>query len=250
MPWPPDSEQRRIAGILKEQMAEVEKARKATEAQLEAARALPAAYLREVFESEEAKKWPRRKLSDVCESIDYGHTAGADFTLSEPRFLRITDIQDGSVDWDSVPGCEMTMNDEEASRLRDGDIVFARTGATTGKSFLVRRPPRAVFASYLIRLRPALALRSDYLALYFRSAGYWRQISLGVRGGAQGGFNASMLGAIEVPVPHPDVQVRAAESLVDRMLVVEKAQQKIRDGLHEVDKLPAALLRRAFSGDI
>ena len=68
IPLPPLSEQKRIAAILNEQMEAVEKARKATEAQLEAAKALPAAYLRAVFESEEANSWERRKLGEICQS--------------------------------------------------------------------------------------------------------------------------------------------------------------------------------------
>src|SRR5260370_38945088 len=88
------------------------------------------------------------RFADVCERIDYGFTASADFTIKEPRLLRITDIQDGLVEWTKVPGCRITSKEEEENRLLVGDVVFARTGATTGKSFLIRHVPRAVFASY------------------------------------------------------------------------------------------------------
>ncbi|HYM14546.1 MAG TPA: restriction endonuclease subunit S [Dehalococcoidia bacterium] len=147
LPLPPLAEQRRIAAILDEQMAAVERARAAAEAQVAAARALPAAYLRAVFESDEARGWPTRRVGDLCARIDYGFTAGADRTVDEPRFLRITDIQDGEVNWSAVPGCRISPSAEAGYRLADGDIVFARTGGTTGKSYLIRTPPRAVFAS-------------------------------------------------------------------------------------------------------
>ena len=58
IPLPPLLEQKRIVAFLTEKMAAVEKARTAAEARLQAARELPAAYLREVFESEEAQTWP------------------------------------------------------------------------------------------------------------------------------------------------------------------------------------------------
>ena len=91
-------------------------------------------------------------LSQVSELIDYGVTAAADEHSIGPKFLRITDIQDGAVDWDTVPFCPCDIRKLSASKLRPGDIVFARTGATTGKSFLIRScPTDAVFASYLIR---------------------------------------------------------------------------------------------------
>ena len=81
-------------------------------------------------------------------------TASASSQPVGPKFLRITDIQDGLVDWDAVPWCECDGRSAADARLKAGDIVFARTGATTGKSFLIRECPiNAVFASYLIRVR-------------------------------------------------------------------------------------------------
>ena len=69
MPVPPLPEQKRIAAILGEQMAAVERARAAAEAQLAAARELPAAYLRQVFEGDEAREWPRKRLGALCNIV-------------------------------------------------------------------------------------------------------------------------------------------------------------------------------------
>ena len=66
VPLPPLPEQKRIAGILKEQLAAVERARAAAEAQLEAAKALPAAYLRDVFEAEDATTWPSKRIGEFA----------------------------------------------------------------------------------------------------------------------------------------------------------------------------------------
>ena len=71
-PFPQLAEQERLARVLNEQMGAVEKARAAAEARLEAAKALPAAYLREVFGSDEAKNWRRTQLGQICEII-VGH---------------------------------------------------------------------------------------------------------------------------------------------------------------------------------
>src|SRR5436309_1559405 len=96
--------------------------------------------------------WETKELGAVS-VISYGHTESASYEPIGPQFLRITDIQNGQVDWDNVPFCRIDKADLPKYRLTTGDIVFARTGATTGKSFLVVDPPEAVFASYLIRLR-------------------------------------------------------------------------------------------------
>ncbi|MGN6507411.1 MAG: restriction endonuclease subunit S, partial [Tepidisphaeraceae bacterium] len=89
-----------------------------------------------------------RLLGDISSTIDYGVTASAVNSPVGPKFLRITDIQDGAVDWDTVPWCDCSEREAASSQLQDGDIVFARTGATTGKSFLIRQAPsKSVFAS-------------------------------------------------------------------------------------------------------
>ena len=139
------------------------------------------------------KGWQWVQLGDYCRQINYGYTASANFKIKEPRFLRITDIQNGIVEWDSVPGCEINAQEEEANLLVDGDIVFARTGATTGKSFLIKNPPRAVFASYLIRVRPNSQIYPDFLYTFFQSDEYWKQIRMRARGGAQPNVNATLL---------------------------------------------------------
>jgi len=146
-------------------------------------------------------KFNEVKLGDLS-VINYGYTDSAKPAGVGPKFLRITDIQKGAVNWDDVPYCEISEQEEEKQVLRSGDIVFARTGATTGKSFLLVDPPRSVCASYLIRLRVDKSrLNPDFLYLYFQSGRYWREVREGMSGTAQGGFNSSKLGKMRVPLP-------------------------------------------------
>lgn len=140
-------------------------------------------------------------LSDISDLIDYGVTASANDRGAGPKFLRITDIQDGTVNWDSVPYCDANARKLIASRLNPGDIVFARTGATTGKSFLIKYcPDNAVFASYLIRVRPNKFVDCRYLAHFFDSQDYWNQISQKSAGAAQPGVNSSKLKELVIPL--------------------------------------------------
>src|SRR2546427_683401 len=110
--------------------------------------------------------WRRVSVKDMADSIQYGHTASAVQRNDGPRFLRITDIQDGRVDWNAVPSCNIPKEEIPKYRLTTGDLVFARTGATTGKSFLIGDCPEAVFASYLIRVRVLADVDSRYLATF------------------------------------------------------------------------------------
>jgi type I restriction enzyme S subunit len=147
------------------------------------------------------KAWDAKELGAVS-AISYGYTESASSEPVGPRFLRITDIQDDHVDWDSVPYCKIQSADLPKYRLASGDIVFARTGATTGKSFLVTDPPEAVFASYLIRLRLLeKKLLPQFVYLFFQTCAYWKSIKDGSTGSAQGGFNATKLGALSIPIP-------------------------------------------------
>ena len=145
--------------------------------------------------------WTVKELG-VLAAINYGYTESAANEPVGPRFLRITDIQGDRVEWDNVPYCKIEPVDLAKYLLASGDIVFARTGATTGKSFLVQDPPKAVFASYLIRLRLLdKALLPEFVAYFFQTSSYWKAVKNGLAGAAQGGFNATKLAALRIPVP-------------------------------------------------
>lgn len=67
-------------------------------------------------------------MGEVSE-IRYGYTERASFENIDPKFLRITDIQNGNVDWLNVPYCKIDNDAINKYQLKDGDIVFTRTGA-------------------------------------------------------------------------------------------------------------------------
>ena len=92
--------------------------------------------------------WAEMNLIDIVDRLQYGHTAKASSEISEPKFLRITDIQNNDVNWGNVPGCRIKAGELERYKLADGDIVFARSGSIE-KAYRVSNPPLSVFASYL-----------------------------------------------------------------------------------------------------
>ena len=118
--------------------------------------------------------WQAVRLGDYIFKPEYGYTANATHDAIGSKFLRITDIQDDSVDWKSVPYCECDEDTKKKYLLVPGDIVIARIGATTGKAFLVNDCPESMFASYLIRVKTKPALLSPFLSAYFRTEDYWR----------------------------------------------------------------------------
>ncbi len=193
--------------------------------------------------------WRWVKLGEVCEKPEYGYTASAEFNRVGPKLLRITDIQNGEVDWDKVPYCKHNREDSKCF-LKSGDIVLARTGGTTGKSFMIKDvPSQVVFASYLIRVKTTTALTSDYLYLFLQSESYWKQVEANKRGGAQPNMNATLLSNITLPLPPVHEQERIAANIREITKEVERAQQACKAQLEAAKTLPQSYLRQVFESD-
>ena len=185
-----------------------------------------------------------KPLSDFIERPEYGYTETATSVAVGPRFLRITDIQEGHVDWDSVPYCvcdEQTLKDK---RLFAGDIVIARIGATTGKSYFISDCPLAVFASYLIRIRAVPEkILPRYLYYVLQTRDYWDHIAQNKGDRLKGGVNIPVLESFEVRVPSIDRQ-RHIVSMLD---AVEAKKKALRESRRIVDSASEALLQHFLS---
>jgi type I restriction enzyme, S subunit len=156
-----------------------------------------------------AGEWPQVRLADVCDSIDYGYTASAADQPVGPRFLRITDIVSGGIDWNTVPHCEIDRSAKTKFKLDHGDIVIARTGATTGVSAWIRNPPDAVFASYLVRLKVGKTADSRFVSYFLKSEVFWSYIR-GVLGDKSAQPNASAKTMTQVHFALPPLEEQRA----------------------------------------
>jgi type I restriction enzyme S subunit len=178
-------------------------------------------------------RWQWVYLNQITNTVHYGYTASANHSLKDVRLLRITDIQNGKVDWDSVPGCEIDKEKINGVELRDGDLLIARTGGTIGKSFLVENVSvRAVFASYLIRAVPNKFLFPKYLKLFLESELYWGQLYAKSMGTGQPNVNATSLKSLFVPLPPFEEQKRIVAKVDELMRlcdVLEQEQAEQRD---------------------
>jgi type I restriction enzyme S subunit len=243
-------EQQRIVGILDEAFAGIATAKANAEKNLQNARALFESHLQSVF-TQRGKGWVEKRLGDLSR-INYGYTESASAEKVGPHFLRITDIQDNRVDWVTVPYCPIDASDLPKYKLADGDIVFARTGATTGKSYLVTNPPEAVFASYLIRVQLSnRGLLPQFLNLFFQTHTYWDTIRAGVSGSAQGGFNATKLGELVIPFPESEKEQKQIIAKLDGLS--EETQRLASLYEHKLvllEALKKSLLHQAFTGQL
>lgn len=155
--------------------------------------------------------WKWCKLGSLCSSIQYGLSNSAESSGTH-KLLRITDIQNGSVNWDTVP--YTTIEDPETYILKSNDIVFARTGATVGKSFLIDQLPyESVYASFLIRIRLLKFISPKYIYNFFNSPCYWEQISNKAVGVGQPNCNGTSLSNLFIPIPPAEVQDKIVSSI-------------------------------------
>ncbi len=185
--------------------------------------------------------WPTKKIDEVCEKPQYGFTARAAFEKVGPRFLRITDLREGNLDWSRVPYCDCPPADLRKFLLKHCDLVVARIGATTGRTSLILNPPDALFASYLIRLRPKKGLNPFFLYFFTQSQDYWRWVAGNKGNNLKGGVNASLLTEIDVPTPSEEEQEKIAAVLwkVQRAIETEKkliatARELSRSTMHQL----------------
>ncbi|TSA19796.1 hypothetical protein D4R75_08305 [bacterium] len=246
VPLPLPSEQRRIVARIEELATHIGEARTLREKAVGEAENLVTSARAKAFEPKPG--WASMLITDFCESPQYGYTESASQIPIGPRFLRITDIQDGRVDWKRVPFCRCP--DPTKYLLKADDLVFARTGATTGKSFVIRDCPEAVFASYLIRLRVRHTVSVDYLYQYFQSPSYWGQIADEKKGTGQPNLNGSKLEKLKIPIAPPHEQARIIDELDALQAEVDALKRLQGETSRELDALMPSILDKAFKGEL
>ena len=166
--------------------------------------------------------WCWCRWGTISESIQYGYNAPAKEN-GRIKMVRISDIQDNKVLWDTVPFCDIDEESIETYLLKQNDILFARTGGTVGKSYLVKEVPKdAIYAGYLIRTRYSNNLSPEYLKFFMESEPYWIQLRNGTIATAQPNCNGKTLAHMLVPIPPLAEQKRIVANIEELMQYCDK----------------------------
>ena len=172
------------------------------------------------------ESWCWTTVSDISKSILYGVSESAK-TQGNYKLLRITDIQNNQVEWESVPYTDFDTDKALSYLLKDNDILFARTGATVGKSYLVQGLKEdAIYASYLIRVQTFSEILPQYVKYYFESGYYWEQITQKSVGVGQPNVNGTVLGNLQIPIPPIQEQIRITTELTNRLNIFDILEQE------------------------
>ena len=194
--------------------------------------------------------WVWTEIAEISSSINYGVSESAKVT-GKYRLLRITDIQDGKVSWESVPFTDYPEDKAKAFELSDGDILFARTGATVGKSYLVESAPNnAIFASYLIRVQYSHSVIPQYIKFFFESGYYWEQISNNSVGVGQPNVNGTSLGKLRIPLPPAAEQKRISEEAHRWMGVIDSLEFEAQHLSEDIGASKSRILNLAIHGKL
>ena len=242
-------EQQRIVDILDQEFAKIDALKANAEKSLQAAKDLFQATLKKELEPKEG--WKRYCLQDVC--TDYG-----DYGMSLPsksfdgvRYLRITDI----TEWGDLNDDKVSVDADEIDErymVRAGDILFARTGATVGKTLVYEeRFGRCCYAGYLIRYRPDQSIVLPRMLYYItHSASYYEWVAISQKSATLPNISAKLYNSYELSLPSTKEQVRIIselDELNEKCLVLQQNYQKT---LALCDDLKQAILRKAFNGEL
>ena len=179
------------------------------------------------FDIPESWEWVR--LYEIADSIQYGYSAPARQS-GRIRMVRISDIQNGKINWNTVPFCDIAEKDVERYLVEAGDVLFARTGGTVGKSYLVRDTPQeSIYAGYLIRTRFLSCVLPQFAKIFFESDIYWKQLKSGLVATAQPNFNGKKLASMLIPLPPLAEQKRIVAKLEELLPLCERLKAKSND---------------------
>ena len=198
--------------------------------------------------------WEWERWGNIALSIQYGYNAPA-IERGDIKMIRISDIHDNVVQWKDVPFCNIEAHDIDTYLLKENDILFARTGGTVGKSFLVQFVPEpAIYAGYLIRTRYSQELCPQYLKSFMESQLYWEQLKSGTIATAQPNCNGKTLGRMLLPIPPKAEQTRLVQKLASLTPMFQryaKAQQDLNNLDENIDdKLRKSILQEAIQGKL
>ena len=188
------------------------------------------------FGTTECSPFPVKFLREISlSSGEYGaNTPATKYNPEVGRYIRITDIDEfGNLNNDIVSP-EVA---ENKYLLQKGDLLFARTGATVGKTYL-HKEGKALYAGYLIKYRFTDAVLPDFVFAYTHSQEYYQWVELTQKVGAQPNISAKQYDGLKIIVPPIEEQ----KSFVALMHQADKSKFELKQAIEKIDKVMRALM--------
>ena len=195
--------------------------------------------------------WATTNIGEISDRIHYGYTAKSKKEPIGTRLLRITDIQNNNVIWEDVPYCRIDEDEKQKYLLKTNDLVFARTGATVGKSYLIpNKIPESLFASYLIRVILNSNISPKFVYNFFQTNYYWLQIKEGSAGIGQPNVNATKLSNIKLPIPPLAEQTRIVSKVEELLTKLDAGIDSLKQVQTLLKRYRQSVLKSAVEGKL
>ena len=189
--------------------------------------------------------WEQRKLGELSRSFEYGLNAAAKEYDGQNKYLRITDIDDTSRQFVSADITSPDANLAEADnyRLSDGDVLFARTGASVGKTYLYKKSDELVyFAGFLIRAKIKESVSAGFIFQNTLTRSYERYIAITSQRSGQPGVNAQEYAEYQLMLPELFEQEKIAKLLEALDTLITLHQRK----LEKLQNIKKSCLEKMF----
>ena len=189
------------------------------------------------FGTTEQSSYPVKTLREIAlSSGEYGaNTPATKYNPEKGRYIRITDIDEfGNLNDDRVSP-EVADN---KYLLHKGDLLFARTGATVGKTYL-HKTGKALYAGYLIKYQFIDTVLPEFVFAYTHSKGYYQWVELTQKVGAQPNISAKQYDGLRIVVPPFEEQL----SFVGLMNQADKSKFELKQAIEKIDKVMRALMQ-------
>lgn len=149
-------------------------------------------------------EWEERKLGEIAESFEYGLNASATSYDGENKYIRITDIDDNSREFiqNDLTSPSTDLNKAEKYLLKNSDILFARTGASVGKTYCYEeKDGRVYYAGFLIRARLKHKFNANFVFQSTLTSQYNNFVKITSQRSGQPGINAQEYANFSIMVP-------------------------------------------------
>ena len=192
--------------------------------------------------------WEQRKLGELASSFEYGLNAAAKEYDGENKYIRITDIDDNTHEFltDNLTSPDIELTGADNYKLTEGDILFARTGASVGKSYIYKNSDGLVYyAGFLIRARIKEEYDTEFVFQNTLTDRYNKYIAVTSQRSGPPGVNAQEYAEFEIKVPKKEEQTKIGTYFrnIDNLITLHQRK------CDEAKKLKKCMLQKMFPKD-
>ena len=189
--------------------------------------------------------WEQRKLGELSSSFEYGLNAAAKEYDGENKYIRITDINDESREFkqEDITSPDTDLSSAENYKLSEGDILFARTGASVGKSYIYKASDGLVYyAGFLIRARIKPEYNSEFVFQNTLTGNYEKFIKVTSMRSGQPGVNAQEYSQYQIMMPSKPEQDKISDCLrnLDNLITLHQRE------LEKLQNIKKSMLEKMF----